>query len=235
MGLPSIFIRAGYLPSIACIIYVCVSSSLCGTLLAETIRSIPGNNRFTKNIEFSMAFHHFLGDHWYLVAESLFCLSCLSQALASIVVTSHTLDGFLASFLFRQTYALQILPHLELISWSADSCHSNSNESTSLYNIFLRRQLSSPSLSSEGGGSGECTPFAGDGPLIVSLGFLLVTACFLPLGTGSLKEAMLVQLLSFLGLLLLISQFCVQFYIQGLNYAVPMIGTSNLIILTSLP
>jgi amino acid permease len=108
MGLPNVFMEAGYLPSIACIIYVCLSSSICGTLLSETIASIPGNQNFTKNIEFSVAFHHYLGPKWYMLAESLFFMSCMSQACASLVVTAHTLDGFLASFVFPHTYALQI-------------------------------------------------------------------------------------------------------------------------------
>lgn len=210
MGLPNVFLQAGYLPSIACILYVCLSSSICGTLLAETIALIPGNHQFTKNIEFSVAFHHYLGDSWYLFVEGLFFMSCMSQACAAIVVTSHTLDGFLASFLLSKTYALQLFPTIEIISWSASTCHSPKKSIVQSY--------------SKDSGIEDCTPFYSDGPFIITIGFLIVTLLFLPLGRGYLKEAVFVQILSFIALLTLLSQFFFEFFRQGLHFSVPMIG-----------
>ena len=210
MGLPNVFLQAGYLPSILCILYVCMSSSICGTLLAETIAFIPGNREFTKNIEFSVAFHHYLGDTWYLFVEGLFFMSCMSQACAAIVVTSHTLDGFLASFLFSKTFALQLYPSIEFISWDADTCH-------------ISKQSNVKGFSADSSIE-DCTPFFSNGPFIISIGFILVTLVFLPLGKGFLKEAVFVQILSFIALLTLLSQFFIEFIRQGLQFSVPMIG-----------
>lgn len=56
-------------------------------------------------------------------------------------------------------------------------------------------------------------------------GFALVALLFFPLGTGHLKEAMGVQLLSFFTLLVLLAIFFGEFAMHGFAYSIPVVGT----------
>lgn len=162
MSLPNLFNKAGIIPVILFIIFVCVSTSLCVCMLADTLSSYPGNKNFAKSLDFSTACHISIGSRWAMFVETLFLISCGVQACAGIVETSQSLDGFLSSFLLGNTYAVQFVPEFKLIAWSPKECKGMD-------------ELIESSLES-------CTPFNDDGPLILSLGFLLTAVLFLPLG-----------------------------------------------------
>ena len=51
----------------------------------DAIASIPGNENFSHNIDFSGAFHIIAGESWYVVAETLFLISCYAQVSAIFV------------------------------------------------------------------------------------------------------------------------------------------------------
>lgn len=160
-----------------------------------------GNHDFSKHIDFSSAFRHTVGEDWYVVAETLFLISCCVQACAGIVGAAQSLDGFLASFLFGETYAIQFYPNIEIIRWTTEHC-----------------PVGSTSVE-------ECTPFGNAGPLVLTLGFVLTTCLFLPLGRGHLKETIIVQLLSFAFMIVLLFQFSTEFiYYRGLEYSLPWFG-----------
>ena len=202
MGLPHVVSQAGLIPSIVVIAWVCLTASLCGSLLADSISSIPGNLDFTQQIEFSTAFQILGGEDWYFFAESFFVVSCLVQACAGIVETAQSIDSFVASFLIGKTYAVQLYPSVEILTWSSDSCNLNSSVD-------------------------DCTPFAGNGPLIISLGYLFATALFFHLGRGKLKENIGTQVFSFCFLIFVSLGFFYEFvFIRELQYGVPLFGTS---------
>jgi hypothetical protein len=207
LGFPHLFQQAGIIPVVFGIVFVSIAASLCGTFLSDTIASIPGNSEFKKRVDFSTAFKLTVGHNWYIVAETLFLISCAVQASAALVESAQSVDGFLASFVFGKTYALQFYPAVEIVSWSPDACSND---------ISLESQAES--------GVAECTPFHGAGPLIFSLGFAITTAIFLPLGQGHLKETIAVQIFSFAFMIILLIQFTYEFSSRGLTYQIPWFG-----------
>jgi amino acid permease len=125
MGLPRVFAQAGLIPSVVTIVWIAITSSLCGSFLADSISSIPGNKSFDKQIQFSSAFEILAGRNWFILAEICFVLSCLVQACAGIVECAHSLDGFIASFLVGKTYGLQLYPEVTFVTWSSSGCYGD--------------------------------------------------------------------------------------------------------------
>lgn len=201
---PFLFQQAGIIPTIVCILFVFLCSTLNGTLLADSIASIPGNKNFTRNVEFSTAFRLTAGDSWYILAEGLFVISCVVQACAGLVEAAQSLDSILASYLLGSTWAFQFYPEVKLIPWTPVNCHDDG--------------VATPEATL------GCTPFGGDGMLVLSLGFLLTTFIFLPLGTANLKETIFVQLIAFGSMAFLLSEFSFEFLERGFPTEVPWFG-----------
>jgi hypothetical protein len=167
-----------------------------------------GNKNFGMGIDFSTAFKLLLGDHWYAVAETLFVLSCMVQSCSAIVQMSQCLDSLMASFFFKRTFALQILPSLDLLEWTGETCDKQAIEAGLV------------------GTAEACTPFYDDGPMVITLGFVLVTIFYLPLGMGHIKETMWVQLASFAAMFVLVAIFVSEFMTNtgGLDHPLPWVG-----------
>eukprot|EP01035_Chromulina_nebulosa_P020960 gene20960-27164_t len=199
MGLPQLFREAGIIPVIICTILVCIGSSLSATFLADSISSIPGNNKFNEIVDFSTAFRVIAGENWYVISETLFLTSCMVQACAALVETAQSLDNFIATILFGRTYAIELYPYLVFTEWKPSLCENDSR---------------------------ECVPFNKSGPLIVTLGFVITTCVFLPLGRGHLKETMTMQLIAFASLIVLMAQFYTEFFVSGFEGRdnLPLIG-----------
>ena len=71
-----------------------------------------------------------------------------------------------------------------------------------------------------GGEANDCIPFYFDGPLVISLGYLVTAAVFYPFGRAHLKENLCFQIFSFISFLFLIVIFLVEFINrQGLNFS----------------
>lgn len=210
MSLPSLFRAAGILPTVLMILFIYLCSSLVGVFLAESIQGVRGNREFRRNLDFSHVFGMTVGENWYHVVQVLVIISCISQIFAAIVEVSQALDGFLASFVMGKTYALQ-LSSMEIIEWSPAACKAASNSLNALHN---------------GVDIDLCTPFAKAEYGVVTLGYLLTTAFFLPLGLGDLKETIGVQIASFIAFFVLIVQFEWEFHNKGFNFvdSVPWIG-----------
>mmetsp|Transcript_49019 Transcript_49019/g.95848 ORF Transcript_49019/g.95848 Transcript_49019/m.95848 type:complete len:518 (+) Transcript_49019:108-1661(+) len=92
---------------------------------------------------------------------------------------------------FTKAYALQFSPEFRFISWSHASCLETEVE--------------------------NCIPFHNDGNLILTGGYLISAACFLPLGMLDLKENMIWQMISFILTVLLIIQFIFTLCGNGLS------------------
>lgn len=212
LGFPHLFQQAGLIPTIATITFIFLCATLNGTLLSDAISSIPGNRYFNRNIDFSTAFHIIVGQDWYILAEALFLIACVVQAIAAIVESAQSVDGFLASFLFGKTYALQLTPFVGIVSWSPDRCM----EDEALEDINPMKILAE---------EGDCVPFHGSGSLIISVGFLITALIFLPLGRGHIKETMSVQLIAFTFMMVLLAQFTIEFIYKGFPYEIPLVGT----------
>ena len=209
MGLPAIYRAAGLLPTTVCIILVFLCSSLTGSLLSESIQRLNNNKNFDKNIDFPRAFSEIVGHKWHMLVEVLVIISCSVNACAGIVETAQSLDSFLASFVLGKTWGLGI-PSMSLIEWDSSSCIS------AAANGGHDSKLSS------------CTPFHHNKhDSIISLGYLITTLAFYPLGRHDLKETIVVQIISFLCFFLLIGQFLHEFSDRGFSDAatVPYIGS----------
>lgn len=170
LGFPQLFQQAGIIPTSCCIIFIYLCATLCGTLFSDAISAIPGNKTFDRHVDFSTAFNLIIGYEVYVVAETLFLITCAVQAIAAIVESAQSVDGFLASFLIGKTFALQLSPSVALISWVPDLClqdESNQNDDIPASEVQ------------------DCTPFNGSGGLIITLGFVVTTLIFLPLGRGA--------------------------------------------------
>jgi len=187
------------------IIFAWVASSLCGTLMADAIGSIRGNEDFSQQVDFSRAFRLIVGKDWYVIAEALFLCSCAVQACASTVAAAQSLDGFVASFLFGKTMGIQLYPTIEIVSWDTSKCHGETD--------FL-----------EESNMADCTPFSNAGALVFTSGFFLVSLLFLPLGLGHLKETIGVQIFSMGCMFVLLVQFCYEFISRGLDNPIPWVG-----------
>ena len=168
---------------------------------------LPGNSDFNQTIDFSSAFRLCVGEDWYVIAETLFLMSCAVQACSGIVEAAQSLDGFMASFLFGRTWGLQFYPSVEFITWSTDHCHLENN-------VEIESGLA------------DCTPFHNNGPIVLTLGFVLTTLMFLPLGRGHLKETIFIQFLSTTCLFVLLTQFSTEFFRRGFNFPLPWVGDS---------
>lgn len=205
MSLPQVFVAAGYIPATCCILLVFVASSITGGLFTQAISEIPGNHKFTKNITYATAYRTLVDSYSAMIAERIFILACFIQCSAGIVQASQSLDSFIASYLLGNTYALQIYPSMKFLTWSESLCAQGGvRDANTLQN---------------------CVPFFADGPLIITLGYIIVVCLFLPLGLRNLKETMIVQLISFAFLVIVMIQFNSEFFSVGLTEAIPAFGS----------
>jgi len=168
-----------------------VLSCFSSTLLCEALSLIPGNKKFDKHIEFSIAVKHYFGHRWYLLFQFFMNLCLQSYNIASIIVCAQSLDQFMM-YVNHKTYALEIFPHPHVIV------------------------CSDPNMDALYHSSSIC----------ISLGYIMVTAFCLPAGFLNLADNVkVVQLGSFIVLVVLLVEFCAQFATMGIIWAqVPAFG-----------
>jgi hypothetical protein len=196
-----------------------VSSSLVAAFLGDAISSIPGNSNFDQNVEFGTAFRKIVGEDAYFLAEVFFLVSCFVQACCGLVEAAQGLDGFIASFIFGSTYAIQLYPTITVVEWSGSDCdydmdlaYDSVNGGDPSDDLLTQTAL-------------DCTPFAADGPLVITLGFVCVTAIFFPLSRGYLTDIIAMQVFVVMVSLALLLQFSIEFISKGLHtVSIPWIG-----------
>ena len=137
---------------------------------------------FSQRAEFCEPFRHHFGGRIELVMHVAFYLTVLCQNIASIVETAQVMDSLVA-FICGESWAIEILPEMRIVTWREDSCETET-----------------------------CTPFANDGGygLILTFGYALSFAALMPLGLLPLDENMPFQVFSFVGLVLGVLEFVVQ-------------------------
>jgi hypothetical protein len=168
---------------------------------------VLGNRNFELNVDFSSSFRLLLGGKWYAAEETIFVLSCMVQACTAIVQVAQCIDSMLGSFFLQQTFALQLWPSLELLTWSGASC----------------RHLSSAAADT----LPECTPFYDGGPVIISLGYILVVLFFLPMSMRHLNETIWFQVAAFWAMFFLVLVFDWQFIVSAAGNTTPLVWWGN--------
>jgi len=183
LQLPYQYQLSGLLPTTLCIIAVGILSALCSLHMANAISMIPQNRNFDKCMEFSDPFRIFWSEHWYKVTQILFFLTTVCLNIAAIVDTAETVDSTLG---FHWKTAGYSFDSMELFTWSHAPC--------------TRRDVK----------LGVCDPFDGQdtGNFLLTIGYLLTTAVFLPICLADLKENTVWQIVGFLLLLSTSCYFC---------------------------
>ena len=70
--------------------------------LADTISKLSDNRRFSKNVSYSHAFLIVIrDDEAYILAESIFIISCGVYAVAAIVAVAQSIDSLLSSVIIE--------------------------------------------------------------------------------------------------------------------------------------
>ena len=98
--------------------------------------------------------------------------------------------------MWGNTYAIQFAPTIEIVSWNHAHCIGNDS----------------------------CQPFHDSGSVVLSLGYIIVSMIYYPLGTGNLKETMTMQVVAFVSLVFFIVVFCYKFYSLGLSQTISPVG-----------
>ncbi|TPX38009.1 hypothetical protein SmJEL517_g00004 [Synchytrium microbalum] len=103
----TLFQQAGLvLPTLAFLL-IGLMTSLTSLFLAEAIANFPRNERLERDVELSTLVRHFFGRRWEAVMQVVLYLSMQSLNIASIIISSQTLDQFLVS-LAGQTCGLAL-------------------------------------------------------------------------------------------------------------------------------
>jgi len=201
LHLPATFHRAGLIPTMFTLTFVCVLAALCSLHMANTISKIPGNSDFKKEVEYAETFRKFWGHRSFVFAQAMFfiCITCLN--ISSIVDTAQTVDTALGNF--KGTFGVQISwaaddPILSVVEWKAGECSEDMRV------------------------SGTCLPFFDDGKpssIILTLGYVICVAIFLPMALMDLKENAAAQIVGFVVLLLASLQFCIVSVYHGLDFS----------------
>ena len=155
--------------------------------MANTVSQIPGNAKFQQCIEFSDPFKIFWNETAYKVTQILFFLCTVCLNVAAIVDTAEVVDSFLG--LHYTSYGFNA-GSLELQSWSHAPC--------------TRKQVK----------LGLCQPFADEsvyGSCLLTAGYVITAAVFLPICLMDLKENSAWQIFGFFVLMTTSAYFCYEF------------------------
>ena len=210
---PQMFQRAGLLPSLLSLVFICVISTLFAATLADTVARVPRNADFSQRVEFSDVFEHFVGRRTAMLTQGVFYLNLLSQNVAAIVACAQMFDSFAGSFYPGTSYALRVSPSpVAIVHWSPAHCGQHPQSSAA---------------AAAAAAADQCVPFASEGEsaLLISAGYLTALLLLAPLGLLTLEENMLQQKISFAALLILTAQFLYTFTSTGLPASeLPWVG-----------
>lgn len=182
LNLPALFSRAGLIPTVSCLLFVCVLSALCCLHMSSLISKVPGNKDFRKGIEYSEAFSTFWGRKWFISTQAIFlcCVTCLN--ISSIVDMSQVADTFLGHWFPNGTVAFQISfsdgISYNWIRWDYSGC---------LEDDLIH---------------GLCTPFRGVEGILITAGKIATIIFYFPLALMDLKENSYLQVVGFIILLI---------------------------------
>jgi hypothetical protein len=193
LQLPFQYQQSGLIPTTLCLIGVGILSYFCSMHKANVVSQIPHNAHYDQCVEFSDPYKVFWNHRMYKVTQILFFLCTVCLNVAAIVDTAEVVDSFFG--LHFHTYGYNVQAH-EIKSWSHGPCS--------------RRQVK----------LGQCDPFHDEavyGKLVLTLGYVITAAVFLPICLMDLKENTNWQILGFFILLSVSSYFCIHFAQFGLS------------------
>lgn len=191
LNIPALFSQAGLIPTITCLLFVCVLSSLCCLHMASLISKVPGNKDFRKEIEYSEAFSTFWGYKWFFSTQAIYlcCITLLN--ITSIVDMSQVADTVLGHWFPNGTAAIQIIRtdgiRCNWIRWDYSGCSED--------DIDL----------------GVCTPFRNLEGIIITAGKIVTVIFYFPLALLDLKENSYWQIVGFIILLITSAHFAYAF------------------------
>ena len=61
LNFPQTFRKAGWVPTVSALVVVCMGATMCALMLSDTIARVPKNRGFTRRVEYSTVFAHFMG------------------------------------------------------------------------------------------------------------------------------------------------------------------------------
>jgi len=169
LQLPFQYQQSGIIPTTTCLIVVGVVSAYCSLHMANVVSKTPGNAQYEKCVEFSDTFRIFWSHRAYQITQILFYLTALCVNMAAIVDTAETVDSFFG--LHYSSYGLSFGLNgqpVQIVEWSH---HAH----------CTRRKVK----------MGVCDPFGDEelfGTNILTLGYVLTAAVFIPICLMDLKE-----------------------------------------------
>lgn len=106
--IPMLFQQAGWVPTIAFLIFIAILSGFASTLIIEAMASVQGNADFKAQIELTTLAELFLGRRWHVVFQILLYLALQSVTCASLIVSCQSLDDMIIR-IFKHTCALSFI------------------------------------------------------------------------------------------------------------------------------
>jgi hypothetical protein len=164
LQLPFTYQQAGVIPTTVALCVVAMLSALCCTHTANIVSKVPGNANYDQSVEFSDPFQTFWSSKAYTATQVIFFACTLCVNLAAIVDTAEIVDSFLGHWKGTWGYAFDAG---EFQEWH-HTTHPCSRQKVKL---------------------GKCMPFASDnyGQSLLTLGYLITAAVFLPICLMDLK------------------------------------------------
>jgi hypothetical protein len=203
LQLPATFQRSGFIPTTACIICVSSLCSMCALNFANVISKVRDNGNFQKEIEYSDVFGHFWGKRWFFFTQVAFCVCIMCQMMASIVDVAQVVDTYMGST-FTNATSLQYAPPdsnstLSFVHWNLESACGES-----------------AGIPSQRDPKTTCVAFNRDtdSNLLLTSGYVLCMAIFLPMSLMNLKENIFWQVVGFILLILFCFQFACSFWLD---------------------
>ncbi|KAK5667534.1 hypothetical protein QVD99_006123 [Batrachochytrium dendrobatidis] len=96
--IPTIFQNAGWLIPVLAFIFIGVLAGFACLFIIEACSIFPGNDRFQRNIEFTVLVHQFYGRNWYYAMIFILYGSLQSTNIASIIGCAQVFDNIFIRF-----------------------------------------------------------------------------------------------------------------------------------------
>lgn len=172
LQIPSLFQKSGLIPTTICIIFTCIFTTLGCLHFANAISKLPGNQNYSKEVEYSDAFHKYWpgpNSKMGLATEIIFflCVTCLN--VSSLIDSAQVFD-IMVAVLGGSSYALRITTSETTVggldwayeSWDFGSCDTGE----------------------------DCVPFSdpeGEGGVLLTTGYIINVLLFMPLALMDLQ------------------------------------------------
>jgi Transmembrane amino acid transporter protein len=217
LQLPATYQEAGIIPTTIALVVVGLLSSFCSLHMANVVSKVPGNRSFDKEVsqihdfltcgiqcthslepkvEFSEPFRVFWGRRAFVVTQILFFLCTVCLNIAAIVDTAEVVDTFFGHSPFGSAGLRFDNFDPKFVHWKHGPCS--------------RKEVK----------NGLCIAFgdASYGNFLLTAGYFVAAAVFLPVCLMDLKENSAFQIFGFFVLLLISLQFVISFCMYGLKF-----------------